>query len=225
MAKRMAFLVMLVAAVCLLCGQARAQATPLTAEETSVDMVLQGMVRRAGVIFTGSVAEVRRVPATDGGAGVVEVEFAVDRGLRGVRQSRYVLREWAGMWAGTDERYRVGQRLLMLLYAPSASGLSSPVGGMDGAIPIRPGGVAAAEPVVDLRWVAARVSRGAVRYRAETPRVPRARAMAEETHAPGSVTVVEGQPTAVPGGASVAAECASVSSVVAAIAGWGEDGR
>ena len=83
-----------------------------------------------------------------------------------------MLREWGGLWEGTDERYRVGQRLLMLLHAPGASGLSSPVSGMDGAIPLLAGASATAEPMVDLRWVAARVSRGPVRYRAETPRTP-----------------------------------------------------
>ncbi len=61
----------------------------------------------------------------------------------------------------------------MLLHSPGVAGLSSPVGGMDGAIPIRGvvnelgiGGVVAAESLatpaetVDLRWVAARMLRG-----------------------------------------------------------------
>jgi hypothetical protein len=66
----------------------------------------------------------------------------------------------------------VGQRFLILLHAPSAAGLSSPVGGMDGAIPIRgsvlaglqagrlAGNAAPADGrTVDLRWVATRVVR------------------------------------------------------------------
>ena len=215
-----------VLALASLLGQGNGQTTSLPAAEddnASVETVLRGMVGRAGVIFLGTVAEVRRRPAAEGGAGVVEVEFAVDRGMRGASTgSRYVLREWAGLWEGTDERYRVGQRRLMLLYPPGASGLSSPVGGMDGALPLRAGADASAEELVDLRWLAARVSRGPVRYRAEPPRVPRARAMTEQrTHPPGSVTVVETEPTALVPGSSVAAACASVSEVVAAIALWG----
>jgi hypothetical protein len=62
----------------------------------------------------------------------------------------------------------------MLLHSPGAAGLSSPVGGMDGAIPIRGTGRAQATGeaetgsagtgapadgrVVDLRWVATRVA-------------------------------------------------------------------
>ncbi len=215
-------------AVCLLGGRAPAQRSPLTTgdEAESVESVLHAMVGRAGVIFTGTVSAVRRRPAADGGAGVVEVEFAVDRGLRGsVTGGRYVLREWAGLWEGTDERYRVGQRLLMLLHAPGASGLSSPVAGMNGAIPIRPGANATAEATVDLRWVAAQVSRGPVRYRPETPRVPRARPMAEAPHLAGTITPVEAPPTAVVPGASTEAACASVSSVVSAILAWGAESR
>ena len=71
-------------------------------------------------------------------SGVVEVEFRVDQAVRGCAAGGpYMLREWAGLWAAGNQRYRVGQRLLMMLHAPGAAGMSSPVGGMDGAIPIR----------------------------------------------------------------------------------------
>lgn len=200
----------------------RTDSTP--AETATLDAVLHSMVRRAGVIFLGTVLEVRHDSAGAGaGTGVVEVEFSVDHGMRGAATgSRYVLREWAGLWTGNDERYRTGQRLLMLLHAPGAGGLSSPVGGMDGAIPILPGADARAEPLIDLRWVATRVSRGPVQYRAETPRIPRARRMAEVLHLPGEVTPVveDGAIAAVREQKLPAAEYASVSSVVAAIARW-----
>lgn len=228
----------LLAAPLLVCGLAGAQreAFPTAgAADTSVDAVLHGMVGRAGVIFVGTVVDVRRrtSPGNGGGSGVVEVEFAVDQGLRGaVTGSHYVLREWGGLWEGDDERYRAGERRLMLLHAPGAGGLSSPVGGMDGAIPIRPGANGTAEPLVDLRWVAVRVSHGPVQYRAETPRIPRARPMAEVLHLPGEVTpVAAGDAAATDAGVavserrSVAAECASVSSVVAAIVRWGAEPR
>jgi hypothetical protein len=67
----------------------------------------------------------------------------------------------------------------MLLHAPSAAGMSSPIGGLDGAIPIREGGAAMPPgddvatppqpPYVDLRWLGARMTH-AVSYRSEAAR-------------------------------------------------------
>jgi hypothetical protein len=64
----------------------------------------------------------------------------------------------------------------MLLHAPSAAGMSSPIAGLDGAIPIRQGGAAMAPgddvatpsqpPYVDLRWLGAKLPH-AVTYRSE----------------------------------------------------------
>jgi hypothetical protein len=148
----------------------------------SVEEALHGMSDTAGVIFAGQVVAVRRVVSSGGGLGVVEVTFQVDRAVRGCAEEvPYVLREWEGLWASGEVRYRRGQRLLMLLRTPGAAGLSSPVGGMDGAIPIvgvaseigDAGGVVsgasnagastassdAGGTMVDLRWVGARVWR------------------------------------------------------------------
>jgi hypothetical protein len=136
------------------------------------------MAQQAAVIFAGEVVGVRRVDGLDGATGVVEIEFAVDDAVRGVSGSTYTLREWAGLWTAGDQSLRAGQHYLMLLHAPSAAGLSSPVGSADGAIPIRgePAEPALAEPgrgsravggtavdgrTVDLRWIATRVVRPA----------------------------------------------------------------
>jgi hypothetical protein len=97
---------------------------------------LHAMSRLAGAIFTGQVIAVRRLDGANGATGVVEIEFAVEDAVRGVSGSSYTLREWAGLWPAGDEPFRVGQRYLMLLHAPSAAGLSSPVGGMDGTFPV-----------------------------------------------------------------------------------------
>lgn len=139
------------------CGRAQtaAEAAPGTVPGT-VEDALHAMAQQAAVIFAGQVVGVRRVGGMDGATGVVEIEFAVDDAVRGVSGSRFTLREWAGLWAGGDQPLRAGQHYLMLLHAPGVAGLDSPVGGMDGAIPIR-GGVD--ERVVDLRWVATRVVR------------------------------------------------------------------
>ena len=150
---------------------------------TTVDAALYAMADRAAVIFVGTVTAVRRVGDDPGSAaaGVVEIDFAVEAAVRGCQTGgTYTLREWAGRWAGADERYRVGQRMLMMLHAPGASGLSSPVGGGEGAIPVRGGGATIGEKdttagaqglVADLRWVGARLARPVV-YRKEAPRSP-----------------------------------------------------
>lgn len=41
------------------------------------------------------------------------------------------IQEWAGRWAG-GERYRIGERVLLFLYAPSKLGLTSTVAGAMG---------------------------------------------------------------------------------------------
>lgn len=139
---------------------------------TATAVELQQMASHAGVIFTGEVVAVTRQDA----AGYVDVRFHLEAGVRGCPQTGfYVLREWAGLWSGQSDRYRVGQRRLMLLNARSPAGMSSPVGGMDGAIPLLPAGVAPIANVagnapadaalapsdltVDLRWIQARSQR------------------------------------------------------------------
>jgi hypothetical protein len=131
----------------------------------------------AGIVFVGQVVAVRRPDSEDGASGVVEVEFVIEQAVRGCTAgSTYVLREWAGLWSGGDQRYRVGQRLLMFLHEPEPGGVTSPVGGMAGAIPIRGAGNAPRStdastspqlPVADLRWVGTKLLRPVV-YRADS---------------------------------------------------------
>jgi hypothetical protein len=153
-------------------GQATSSAGPQTVTD-----VLHEMSDRADVIFMGQVLAVRLPGGAGPASGIVEVDFRIDQAIRGCRAGEpYVLREWGGLWAGDSRRYRVGQRLLMLLHAPSAGGLSSPVGGLDGAIPVRQstraGAVAESAteapslPFVDLRWLGARLPR-TVSYRSD----------------------------------------------------------
>jgi hypothetical protein len=176
--------------VCALALALSAQAACGQTPPQSSDEALRAMEQMAGVIFAGQVIAVRRQAGSDGATGVVEIEFTVDDAVRGVSGGSYTLREWAGLWPAGDEPFRVGERFLMLLHATSAAGLSSPVGEMDGAIPIRGGGTApalAGAPatiasaqavgagdatgadglVVDMRWVQTRVVRP-LAYRAES---------------------------------------------------------
>ena len=153
---------------------------PYSSPASSNEGVLLEMANRAHVIFVGTVTAVKK-PSDDllrgGSAGAaVEVDFQVERSVRGVAAgSVYAMREWAGMWRD-NPRFVPGQRLLMLLHAPGPGGLSSPVDGLDGAVPIRGGGLPttavvssrntrpevenpAAGEQVDMRWLQAKTLR------------------------------------------------------------------
>lgn len=124
---------------------------PLGAEaagQATVNDVLRGMAARAGVIFAGRVESIARSDA----AGFVDVRFRIDQPVRGCpKTGAYVLREWAGQWTARPARYVVGQHLLMLLTARGPSGISAPVDGMDGVIPIIATGT---QPMADRNGVA-----------------------------------------------------------------------
>ena len=152
-------------ALALILGVAWGQALPQDAPQPipqSTETALHAMSQQAAVIFAGQVTAVRRRDGSNGASGIVEIDFAVDDAIRGADSGTYTLREWAGLWPAGDEPFRTGQRYLMLLHAPGPAGLSSPVGGPDGAIPIR--GAVSTQPdarIVDLRWVATRAVRPA----------------------------------------------------------------
>ncbi len=133
---------------------------------------LAALAAQAAVIFRGEVVAITRADSL----GFVDVRFHVDEAVRGCSPAGfYTLREWAGLWRAHPNRFREGQHLLMLLTARNDAGLSSPVGGMDGAIPlvaiapapVAVSGVAPADAAtasawaVDLRWIATRVERPA----------------------------------------------------------------
>jgi len=216
---------------------ANGQTAPVVSPETVVD-VLHRLSDKADVVFAGQVIAVRRPNDADW----VEIEFRVDQAIRGCSVgSPYVLREWAGLWVGGNQRYRVGQRLLMLLHAPSAAGMSSPVGGLDGAIPIRQGGTATPladsttppqRPFVDLRWLGTKLPR-AVSYRSESTRATKqagapmsflAQRQVVSVATSGSITTVA-PITLMPGSASasdasVPAQQASVDAVIGMLTSW-----
>jgi hypothetical protein len=89
---------------------------------------------------------------------MVEVNFQVDQKLLGEVGPVYTLREWAGLWAAGQERYAVGERVVVFLHVPGKSGLSSPVDGMDGIVPVMQES-AQSEPLLDVRRLAVRVAR------------------------------------------------------------------
>jgi hypothetical protein len=91
------------------------------------------LVRAAGIIFSGRVTSIgqsasfsRPDPAS------TVVTFQVEHAIRGALAGQNLtIHEWAGLRL-SGEQYRVGERVLLFLYAPSKLGLTSPVAGAMG---------------------------------------------------------------------------------------------
>ena len=159
-------------------GQLQDQTPIYTTPEGTAEGVLEEMASRSAVIFTGTVTAVRKDSDRDlrgnAAASLVEVDFVVDHGVRGVVDgATYAMREWAGLWRDSP-RFTPGQRVLALLHGPGPSGLSSPVDGLDGVIPIKAtnsssgnsltaltsnAAVVSQEDTVDMRWLQAKTLR------------------------------------------------------------------
>jgi hypothetical protein len=125
---------------------------PTEAPAADVPSVMRSLASRAGVIFVGQVEKIQP------NGGVMDIVFSVQRRVSGELGDTYTLREWSGRWSGGQQRYHVGERAMIFLYPPNAAGISSPVDGMAGVVPLIPMG-ADAEPLLDVRFLAARVER------------------------------------------------------------------
>lgn len=117
-----------------------AEAPPLHAQRTvsgRQDASLQQLVRNSGYIFQGTVLSMRRTaPKGPHEVASIAVTFQVDKAVLGARTGqKLTIYEWAGLWTSTD-RYRVGEQVVLFLYRPSRLGLTSPVGGTLGRLPI-----------------------------------------------------------------------------------------
>jgi hypothetical protein len=89
-----------------------------------------GIVRAAGMIFSGTVKSIARKPAAHASAvETVQVTFHVDNAIRGVTAGEdLTISQWIGLWT-SGQRYRVGERVVLFLYPPSKLGLTSSVAG------------------------------------------------------------------------------------------------
>lgn len=87
-------------------------------------------VRAAGTIFSGTVTRIERRAATRGqSVETVAVTFRVENAVRGASPGQNLtITQWIGLWA-SGQRYRVGERVLLVLYPKSKLGLTSAVGG------------------------------------------------------------------------------------------------
>ena len=94
---------------------------------------LQQLVHAAGIIFAGRVTLVGRDnPSAGPNPASTAVTFQIEHALRGAAAGQSLtIHEWAGLWTG-GERYRVGDHVLLFLYAPGKLGLTSPVSGAMG---------------------------------------------------------------------------------------------
>ncbi len=113
---------------------------------------LASLASHASTIFVGQISSIERK------GSVVEVTFRVEQPVAGAIPANCVLREWAGLWPPGHSRYTVGQRVLAFFHTSSAAGLSSPVHGAEGLIPVVVQG-AGAPRLLDIRRVAAAVVR------------------------------------------------------------------
>lgn len=99
------------------------------------------LARSAGMIFSGTVIGISRRGATSGQAvETVAITFHVENAIRGATPGdTLTISQWIGM-CSSGQRYRVGERVLLFLYAPSKLGLTSCVGGAIGRFAVDPAG-------------------------------------------------------------------------------------
>lgn len=158
--------------MCMAVFPSSSRAQTATPPPQTIEEALHQMSDLASIIFVGEVTAIRERPGQQGASGIIEIDFHIDQAVRGCTAgSTYTLREWPGLWEAGDQRYRIGQRLLMMLHAPGAAGISSPVDGMNGAIPVVPATsssqmLATADTATpsldaDFRWIAAQLARPA----------------------------------------------------------------
>lgn len=126
---------------------------------TTTEDALRQMLDEAGIVFTGQVTAIRRVASANGSTGATEIDFAIDDAILGVApNTTYTLREWAGLASAGTSPFLVGRRYLMFLHAPGPSGLTSPVNGPDGAIPVLPTAAPASPDTPDAAGLAAQAA-------------------------------------------------------------------
>ena len=109
---------------------------------------LRQLTQRARIIFSGKITSVKpeRLAGSDEVTSVA-ITFQVEQAIRGTRVGQQLtIHEWSGLWA-TGERYRVGERVVLFLHAPSKLGLTSPVGGAAGRFSVDQGGRVLLDPV------------------------------------------------------------------------------
>jgi hypothetical protein len=108
---------------------------------------LSGLVRAAGIIFSGTVIRVEpRTRANGQTLATVAITFHVENAVRGSTSGRELtIFEWAGLWS-SGQRYRVGERVFVFLYPRSKLGLTSSVAGPIGRFAVDTSGTLVLSP-------------------------------------------------------------------------------
>jgi len=123
-------------------------------------MNLQEMVQGAGSIFIGTVTEARG--AVERGEYVTVSTFKIEQTIKGTLPSTYVVRQYGGrvgdrgMVVPHIRYFRTGERVLVMLYPPSAIGFTNPVGLNQGIWSITSGGAVSGvtdEALKGLGWL------------------------------------------------------------------------
>lgn len=114
----------------------------LTVPET-LGQALRQMTEQSGAVFVGRVQAIHfdTAPLASQQAGTVTITLEVLTPIyaaNGSLAGHYTLREWGGLWTMGRQRYAVGQRALFFLRPPNAAGISTPVGGQIGVVPLVP---------------------------------------------------------------------------------------
>ncbi len=133
-----------IAVVCVSAGMAGQTSPDLTAAERVLGPQWKQLVRRAGIIFAGTVLTTSSPTATvktaavDGGFSeatpAFHLSFRVDEAIAGVEPGELLaIHEWTGAWSMHRPMIN-GQHVLIFLYPPRRLGLTSPVGGERGQI-------------------------------------------------------------------------------------------
>jgi hypothetical protein len=126
-----------------------------TPERTLGD-ALRHLGDRAGVAFLGRVQKIE-LPSPSH-PGVASITFEVLQPVVGNPGPTCTFREWAGLWTMGRQRYTLGQRALFFFHPLNAAGLTSPVDGMEGIVPLIPTS-ADATPLLDVRRLGTRLLR------------------------------------------------------------------
>jgi hypothetical protein len=106
-------------------------ALPVRHASPIAPLLLPRMVNASGAIFAGTVAAISRSPvSTNDAVATVAITFHVNHGMRGPTSGQdFTIHQWAGLWNSGQQRYRIGEQVVLFLYPPSKLGLTSCVSG------------------------------------------------------------------------------------------------
>lgn len=101
-------------------------------------ITLPHMIRAAGPIFAGTVTAIAHSPISSKDAvATVAITFHINQGIQGTATGQdFTIHQWIGLWNGGQQRYRIGEQVLLFLYPASKLGLTSAVSGTLGRFPI-----------------------------------------------------------------------------------------